>query len=197
MLMFLLAQVPPVQRRVLRSLLFTATSAAAMSFAGPALAGPMAGVDFEVPVPVGSSTHDADALHAGTGFKVRLGDTLHVPFVRITPEVGYALDYLTGQGNASPSYGWTLQRAFVGARLGLGEIVVPVVYGHIGYGWRTTNDPSVPEGDGLAADGGLALDLHLIPHLGFGAHAEYATILTGNSTKPGWLAFGLHLELEL
>jgi hypothetical protein len=167
------------------------------AIASDAHAGPVVGADVEVPVPVGVSTHDADSVGTGAGFKIRLGDTIHVPLIRITPEIGYALDYLSGSGNDSASYGWTLQRTFVGARLGIGELIVPLGYAHVGYGWRTTADPSVPEGDGLAVDGGLALDLHLIPHLGFGAHAEYATILTGNPTRPQWLAFGLHLELEL
>ena len=89
-----------------------------------------------------------------------------------------------------------MQRVFAGGRIGLGEVIVPSVYAHGGFGWRTTPDPGVPEGSGLAFDAGLALDIHVIPHVGFGAHAEYALIGTGDGKSPEWLAFGLHLEID-
>jgi hypothetical protein len=89
-----------------------------------------------------------------------------------------------------------VQRVFAGGRIGLGEVIVPSVYAHGGFGWRTTPDPGVPEGSGLAFDAGLALDIHVIPHVGFGAHAEYASIGTGDGKSPEWLAFGLHLEID-
>jgi len=47
-----------------------------------------------------------------------------------------------------------------------------------------------------SAGAGLALDIHVIPHVGFGAHAEYASIGTGDGKSPEWLAFGLHLEID-
>jgi hypothetical protein len=160
-------------------------------------AAPSIGVDLEGDVPLHVPTRDADSLQWGSGFKVRFGDQIHVPLLRITPEIGYAFDRLFGEGTgAYQGYGWNMHRMFAGVRLGVGAIVVPTAYAHIGYGWRTTDDPSVPEGDGASFDAGLALDLHLIPHLGFGAHAEYATIVTGGGTTPQWLALGLHLDVE-
>jgi hypothetical protein len=162
-----------------------------------AAAAPAIGVDLEGAIPLNAPTRDPDALQGGSGFKVRFGQVFHVPFLRITPEIGYGFDRLFGNGGDHyDSYGWDMHRVFAGARLGFGAIVVPTVYAHVGYGWRTTDDPSVPEGNGLAFDAGAALDLHLIRHFGFGAHAEYATIATGGGTTPQWLALGLHIDVE-
>jgi len=161
-------------------------------------AAPSIGADLEGDIPLHAPTRDPDSLQGGSGFKVRVGDQIHIPLLRITPEVGYAFDRLFGQGSdAYQGYGWDMHRVFAGVRVGVGAIVVPTAYAHIGYGWRTTDDPAVPEGNGAAFDAGLALDLHLIPHLGFGAHAEYATVATGGATVPQWLALGLHVDVEL
>jgi len=163
---------------------------------GVANAGPTIGVDGEAVVPISAPTGDRDSLNEGGGFKVRVGYQFHIPLLRITPEVGYAFDGFYGSGGGGIPYGWDMQRVFAGGRIGLGEIIVPSVYAHGGYGWRTTADPGVPEGSGLAFDAGLALDLHLITHVGIGAHAEYASIGTGGGTSPEWLAFGLHIEID-
>jgi hypothetical protein len=170
---------------------------AALVATRPAFAGPEIGVDGEAVVPLSAPTGDKDSLDAGAGFKVRLGYEFHIPLLRITPEVGYGFDrFFPDTGGDSSAYGWDMQRIFAGGRIGLGEIVVPSVYAHGGYGWRTTPDPAVPEGGGLAFDVGLALDLHLIPHVGLGAHAEYASIGTEGGKSPEWLAFGLHVEVD-
>lgn len=161
-----------------------------------ASAGPEIGVDGEAVVPLSAPTGDKDSLNSGAGFKVRLGYQFHIPLLRITPEVGYGFDWFSGNGGAGSAYAWDVQRIFAGGRIGLGEIFVPSVYAHGGLGWRTTPDPGVPEGSGLAFDAGLALDLHIIPHVGLGAHAEYASIGTGGGKSPEWLAFGLHIEVD-
>ena len=161
-----------------------------------ASAGPDLGADGEVVVPLRASTSDRDSLDSGAGFKVRLGYQFHIPLLRITPEAGYAFDRLGGDGGGGPNYGWNMQRVFAGGRVGLGEIFVPSVYAHAGYGWRTTPDPGVPEGSGLAFDAGLTFDIHVIPHLAFGAHAEYASIATNAGGSPEWLAFGLHADVD-
>jgi hypothetical protein len=134
------------------------------------------------------------SLAGGTGFKARLGGQLHVPFIRVTPELGYGYMHVFTTNDVGSAYDWNTHRVYGGVRLGVGEIVVPTVYSHLGYGWRVTNDPTVPSANGLAFDAGIALDFRIIPHLGFGAHAEYAMI---DSTPfvPQWLGFGLHADL--
>ncbi len=123
-----------------------------------------------------------------------MGSELRAPLLRFIPEVAYGYQHLFASDSAGDSFAWNTHRLLAGARLGLGELVVPVVYGHAGYGWRLTGDPTVPDASGLALDVGLGLDLHLIPHLGVGAHVEYATI-EADPYRPQWLALGLHGDL--
>jgi hypothetical protein len=141
-------------------------------------------------------TPSGNSLGAGTGFKGRVGEQFHVPLVRFTPEVGYGYSRFFAASTSGTTYDWDAHRIIGGVRVGLGEIIVPTIYGHAGYGWRATGDPSVPNAGGATFDAGLALDLHLLPIIGFGAHAEY-TYLDARPYVPQWLAFGLHMSLTL
>jgi hypothetical protein len=133
-------------------------------------------------------------LSGGGGFKVRVGEQIRFPRLRLTPELGYGFDHLFATDNAGSAYAWDMHRLFAGARVGFGRLVVPTFYGHVGYGWRDTGDPSVSQASGVAFDLGFALDFHVIPHLGFGAHVEYAAI-DAQPYTPQWLALGLHADL--
>jgi hypothetical protein len=133
-------------------------------------------------------------LSGGGGFKVRVGEQIRFPRLRFTPELGYGFDHLFAADNAGTAYAWDMHRLFAGARVGFGRLVVPTFYGHVGYGWRDTGDPSVNQASGVALDLGFALDFHVIPHLGFGAHVEYAAI-DAQPYTPQWLALGLHADL--
>jgi hypothetical protein len=73
---------------------------------------------------------------------------------------------------------------------------MPVIYAHLGYGWRFTGDPTVPQTGGLAFDVGCALDLRLAPRFTIGAHMEYVSI-DAQPYVPEWLAFGAHLDIAL
>jgi hypothetical protein len=119
-----------------------------------------------------------------------------VPFVRITPEAGYGYTHLFAVSSGGTTFDWNAHRIIGGVRLGVGEIIVASIYGHAGYGWRETGDPTVSSAGGFTFDGGLALDLHVLPVVGFGAHAEYA-YLDAQPYVPQWLAFGLHVSLTL
>jgi hypothetical protein len=132
-----------------------------------------------------------NALTGGTGFKLRAGDQIRFPDLRFTPEIGYGYQHLFATDYFGNSYSWETHRLLGGARIAFGRLITPGFYGHVGYGWRNTGDPTVPQAGGLALDAGFALDFHLIPHFGFGAHAEYVTIDTEPYT-PQWLALGLH-----
>jgi hypothetical protein len=132
-----------------------------------------------------------ETLTGGTGFKLRFGDQIHLHGLRITPEGGYAYEHLVATDDAGAAHDWETHRLFGGARLSFGYVVTPGFYAHLGYGWRNTGDPSVPQLGGLALDAGVALDFHILRHFVFGAHAEYVTIDTQPYT-PQWLALGLH-----
>lgn len=134
-------------------------------------------------------------LSGGGGFKVRVGDQIRLRRIRFTPELGYAFDHLFASDSfTNTSYAWDMHRIFAGARLGVGYIVVPTVYAHIGYGWRDTADPTVARANGVAFDLGFALDFHVVPHLGFGGHVEYAT-MDAEPYTPDWIALGLHADV--
>ena len=136
------------------------------------------------------------AIGGGVGFKVRLGEEIRFPGtgVRLTPEVAYAYDHMWAADNLGNSYAWDMNRIIAGARLGFGRILVPSVYAHVGYGWRQTDAVYITGQDGgLAFDVGGALDLRVVPHLGFGVHLEYAQVTT-NVDQPQWLAVGGHMN---
>jgi hypothetical protein len=133
-------------------------------------------------------------LSGGGGFKLRVGDQIRFPRLRFTPEIGYGYDHLFATDDANNAYAWNMHRLFAGARVGFGRVVVPTFYGHIGYGWRDTADPTVAQASGVAFDLGFALDFHVVPHFGFGGHIEYAAI-DAQPYTPQWLAIGLHADV--
>jgi len=154
--------------------------------------------DLEGAVPLNAPVlADGNSLQGGGGFKLRIGERIHVARgLHITPEGGYGFDHVWASDDIGNAYSWDMHRLFGGARLEFGHIVVPVFYAHVGYGWRTTGDPTVPAASGVAFDIGGALDLRLIPFFAVGAHIEYATIDSQPYT-PEWMALGLHASLTL
>jgi hypothetical protein len=156
----------------------------------------MIAADLEGAVPINPPHFvDGNDLTGGGGFKFRIGEQIRLRGgLRLTPEVGYGYDHLFATDDVGNSYDWDMHRLFTGVRLGFGRVVVPVIYGHIGYGWRVTGDPSVPQEDGFAFDFGGALDIRVIPHFGFGAHIEYARIAE-QFDSPEWVAMGVHADV--
>lgn len=152
------------------------------------------GLDLEGAAPINVPQVNGNSIDGGGGFKVRLGEQIRVPGMRFTPELGYGYDHLFASDASGAAYAWDLHRVFAGGRIGFGHFLVPVIYGHLGYGWRDTGDPNIASAGGLAYDVGGALDLHVVPHFGFGAHLELAGIQSQPDT-PQWLAFGLHADL--
>jgi hypothetical protein len=157
------------------------------------------GLDLEGAAPVNTPQFsDGNNLGGGGGFKLRVGERVRVaPRVHFTPEVGYGYDHLFATDDfGNVAYDWDMHRVFGGARLSFGRFLMPVVYAHVGYGWRVTGDPTVPQAGGLTFDVGGALDLRLAPRLTIGAHIEYVEI-DAQPYVPAWVAFGGHLDLAL
>jgi hypothetical protein len=153
------------------------------------------GFDLEGAVPVNLPVLDGNNVQGGGGFKVRIGEQFRLrPRLRITPEVGYAYDHLFASDDIGNSYDWDMHRVFVGARLSFGHFIAPALYGHLGYGWRVTGEPDVPQASGFAWDVGAALDFRFIPHLGLGVHIEYDE-LDANPYAPEWVTFGGHADI--
>lgn len=124
-------------------------------------------------------------LLGGGGFGVRLGSQHHWPLLRFTGEIGYG--YMRLLAERAPR-DWTTHRLVAGARLGIGELLVPFAFAHVGYGWRNTADDSYG-GGGLAFDGGIGLDLNL-GFLAAGAHVGYASI-AAQPVHPEWIILEL------
>ena len=154
------------------------------------------GVDLEGAVPVNTSRLvDGNNLTGGGGVKVRIGDQLRLaPGLRFTPEVGYGYEHLYASDDIGNAYSWDTSRLLVGARLAFGYFFVPSIYGHAGYGWRTTGDPSLPSAGGAAFDVGGAFDIRVLRQFQFGVHLEWATI-DAQPYAPEWVAMGGHIDL--
>jgi hypothetical protein len=154
------------------------------------------GADLEGAIPVNVPQFlDGNNLQGGGGIKLRVGEAIRLQRgVRFTPEVGYAFDHLFASDDIGNSYSWDMNRVFAGARIAFGRFLVPVLYAHVGYGWRTTGDPTVQAANGIAFDVGGAIDLRLIPQFSIGAHIEYATI-DAQPYTPEWVALGVHADL--
>jgi hypothetical protein len=154
------------------------------------------GFDLEgaVPIDVPRSLSGND-VHGGGGFKVRVGDQIRWPRLRITPEGGYAYDHLFASDDVGNSYAWDVHRLFGGVRFAFGHFVTPGFYAHLGYGWRDTADPTVARSHGLAFDAGGFLDFHVVPHFGFGIHVEYVNV-DAQPYTPHWIALGGHVDVN-
>jgi hypothetical protein len=153
------------------------------------------GFDLEGAFPVGVNVPgNQNDLKGGGGFKVRVGEQFRFPGIRLTPEAGYGFDHLWANDDVGNQFGWDMNKLFVGARLAFGHIVVPVVYAHIGYGWRQTpaTDNVITSDGGLEYDVGGAIDFHVVPHFGFGVHLEYSAI--DIPFQPQWVALGAHAD---
>jgi hypothetical protein len=158
------------------------------------------GFDVEGVAPINPpQINNQSAVGGGAGFKIRAGEQFRFPGIRFTPEVGYGFDHLWAGDASGNAFSEDMNRFFAGARLGFGRILVPVVYAHLGYGWRQDNAPNgiittSSSNGGLAFDVGGALDLRVVPHFGIGVHLEYSQI-TLDQAQPQWLAVGAHADL--
>jgi len=127
---------------------------------------------------------------SGAGFGIRLGPRLHVPFLVTAPEIG--VNYLHLAGDRAP----TLYRGTAGLRIGVGEILRPGVFGHLGIGRLDGVDGSQGADRTRTAftwDAGVSLDVTFIPIVDVGAHASWGSILAPNAgSEFGWLMLGLH-----
>ena len=155
------------------------------------------GFDLEGAAPLATPRFPSgNDLSGGGGFKVRFGDEIRLRRVRVVPEGGYAYDHIFATDDLGNAYDWDMHRLFGGVRVMFGHIVTPGFYVHLGYGWRSTGDPSIPPsaGGGLAFDAAFLLDVHITPHFALGGHIEYVTI-DAQPYVPQWLAFGLHADI--
>ena len=203
------------RRPIVSVALASACACAAVAlFPSEAWAGPGRfdlGFDGEAPVLLAPSPTNNNLSVAGAGFKVRFGDQLRLRHgIVLTPEIGYAYDHIFTSAPAIAVQGtneiatgdWNMNRFFGGLRLGFGRWVVPTVYAHAGYAFRSISgpgntNPQIFGESGFTFDTGIALEIHVARHLSFGPHAEYVFVSNSDGpaqSSPQWLAFGAHID---
>ncbi len=163
------------------ALLLSAACACLVAFApGSASAQVVLGADANVAV-----TATPKVVSTGYGGAARLGYRFRIPLVALTPEVGAAYHHF----GSSPA-GSGIFRGFSGARVALGEVVKPSVYGHAGYA-STLGTGSTAA---FTYDLGAALDFTALPVLDFGIHAAYASMATAGSSLD-WIDLGAQIAI--
>lgn len=128
---------------------------------------------------------------SGGGFGIRLGQHIHFPMLALTPELGFTYAGFGGD------FGPKVYRGVAGLRIGVGEILRPGVYAHLGVGRMELDTPG-PDFSHTAFtyDAGGFIDLTLLPVLNIGVHAAYNR-LNGSDTGDAfeWATVGAHAAL--
>ena len=116
---------------------------------------------------------------------LRIGRKLDLILISLTPEIGGSYNRFNGSDDVR------IYRGFIGGRLGLGKILEPSAFAHIGIGRL---DANVVDHTAPVFDAGIALDFTLLPLINVGAQGSYNTLLAqGEHSIFNWLAFGLHV----
>lgn len=149
----------------------------------PARADTVIAGDLDYAVPINS-----DAT-SGAGFGIRLGQQVRLPpLLSVSPEMAFTY-------HAFPSTGPRAYRGTLGLRLGLGEILRPGVFMHLGIG-HLIPEGLAPAHTAFSYDAGAFLDFTLLPLLNLGAHAAYTGVNSrGNGSSFRWVTVGLHAAL--
>jgi len=143
-------------------------------------------------------------LSTGAGVDLRLGYRFRIPYahVAVVPEIagGYT------------DLGAHIVRVRPGLRVGIGRLLVPYAYGHVGWAWTsfdplgsrdTSSTTPFSSATGVAYDFGGGLDITLLRLLTVGAHIGYNIVGVGSTDKPTldwrskWMSLGLNATLYL
>jgi hypothetical protein len=142
-----------------------------------------ADLDYAIPVDSNADT--------GAGFGIRVGPQFHVPLLVLTPELAFTYHGFAGD------FGPRVYRGTAGLRVGVGEVIRPGVFAHLGVGRMTADSPVVDAAHtAFTYDAGIFLDFTLLPLLNIGVHAAY-NHLNGESTSANfqWVTLGAHAAL--
>jgi hypothetical protein len=133
-----------------------------------------------------NSAVDVNGVKAGGGGGLRVGQKLGLVVLSLTPELGGSYHAFGGDAQAK------LYDGFVGARLGVGKVVEPSIFAHVGYAHLDARGSR----GGMLLDGGLALDFTLLPLVEFGLHGGYNVMTAGSdSAALKFLTLGLQAAL--
>lgn len=172
-----------------KKIFFSLLGAATLMVSAPALAddGRRGGgkthiaVDFDFTTAV-----DDDSTNSGGGGALRLGQEFDLFLVSFTPELGGGYHGFGGNSDAK------LYSGFLGGRLGIGKIIEPSVFGHVGLGRLEGVAPRTAP----ILDAGVALDFTLLPLIDLGVHGSYNVMMPkddGSALK--FVILGAHAAL--
>jgi len=159
------------------------TALALVLVAAPARADTTIGGDLDYAAPIDSNAG------SGWGFAVRLGQQFHVPLLAMNPEIGFNYDAF---GSAST----IAYRGIAGLRLGIGEVIRPGIYGHLGVARLDFDQAPDRSHTAFTYDVGLFLELTVIPLLNVGIHVAYDSIAESDRVDTfKWWNLGAHANL--
>jgi hypothetical protein len=137
-----------------------------------------------------------DDAGSGAGVDVYFGPRLDLAILTLTTELSGGFHDFSGELDP------TVYRGLAGGRLGVGVIVRPSVFAHIGVGHLRYDDLFGDDGrDGrtnLAGDLGAALDFTILPLVDLGVQASY-NMVAGDDDNDAfeWLQAGAHITFVL
>ena len=130
----------------------------------------------------------------GAGVDVYFGPRLDLAILTLTTELSGGFHDFAGELDP------TVYRGLAGGRLGIGVIIRPSVFAHVGVGHLRFDDP-FGDRDGrtnLAGDLGAALDFTVLPLVDLGVQASYNVIAGDDDNDPfEWLQAGAHITFVL
>ena len=131
-----------------------------------------------------SADQGADTA-SGFGGGLRLGYQIDAALVSVIPEIG-------GNYYSFSDLDTSVVRGIVGGRLRFLKILEPGLYAHFGVGHADSDRPLFPAWTAATADGGISLDLTILPVFEFGGHAGY-TVMWGEGEREAltWWNAGL------
>ncbi len=169
---------------ILRAAIALAVFALFICTASSAKADLAVAADVDVAAPI-----DSEPLKTGGGVGARVGYHAHIPLFVLTPEVIFSY---YGFGGDSPA---SVYRGLGGARLAIGEIIRPGIFGHMGVGQMEADGSPAQSYSAFTYDAGLFLDFTLLPILNVGIHGAYHGLSAGGEMAAvGWAAGGGHVE---
>jgi hypothetical protein len=118
---------------------------------------------------------DSGGARPGGGFGIRVGQQIHVPLVVFNPELGFT--YHSFSKDSSPK----VYRGIAGVRLGVGEILRPGLFAHVGLGRLDLAGLPDRSHTAFTYDAGVFIDFTALPLLDIGVHAAYNRVTESNS----------------
>jgi hypothetical protein len=138
----------------------------------------------------GISGNDATA---GAGVDLYFGPRLDLAILTLTTELSGGFHDFGGELDPA------VYRLMAGGRLGIGAIIRPSIFAHLGVGHLRFDEPVGDGRDGrtdLAGDLGAALDFTILPLVDLGVQASY-NVVTGGEEPFEWLQAGVHVTFVL